>query len=608
MLKLRFVEPQPIGASRDLSQQAELKKYHTPDLYFERQRDEKKRRSGLERASIDTTAFLGYATRGPIGTPIRITSWKSYETLFGGFNAEYLLPQAVFSFFCQGGREAMVLRVGRTTGPDAARAASVTLKDLYGRPTLKLSARDPGKWGRSIKVNVSSASRPPKTHIVGTLEKGATEAFVGFTKGFEPGATVRISSGARSEYVRVTEVKRKRICWDAKQGLRGVYEEASAEGVELKVTVTSPFGFEIHDNLVFEKNHPRDLARVICENSNVIEAEDLGSRTPAPFNMPQADVEQALGGGSDGSAEISPSDFQGTADLQERTGLFALEAYEDVGMICLPDLQTAMDRGALSEQDFEAVQHMVVDFCERWKMSVAILDFPRNFGLEEARDWRDRFDSKYAAFYYPWIVAQDPEGNGAGTQLVPPCGHVAGLTSYVDNEYGVHRAAANLVLKNALGLERLLTKDIIDVLAPEGINCFRNFRGRGIRPWGVRTVSSDTAWQHLNVRRLFIMVERSIAEGTEWAVFEPNTWDTWKTVERQVSGFLYRMWRDGMLQGSVPEEAFFVRCDEALNTQETRDAGEFHCEIGIAAVRPAEFIVFRIGQQAADIITEEPVA
>jgi len=173
---------------------------------------------------------------------------------------------------------------------------------------------------------------------------------------------------------------------------------------------------------------------------------------------------------------------------------------------------------------------------------------------------------------------------------------------------GVHRVAANLPLNGVIGLERELNKDLLDWLAPEGVNCSRNFRGRGIRPWGARTLASDRQWVHLNVRRLFIMIERTIAEGCEWAVFEPNTPRTWKAVERQVSAFLYKLWKEGMLQGEVPEQAFYVRCDESLNPPEVRDAGEFHCEVGLAAVRPAEFIVFRIGQMAKDIITEEPVS
>jgi phage tail sheath protein FI len=587
--------------------------YRTPDLYFEKQTGPAARRGRLERAKIDVTAFLGFAVRGPIGRPVRLTSWKSFEAIFGGFTSDYYLPQSVFAFFANGGREAVVIRVAKAEGEKAAQAARVVLKDLYGRNTLKVTAKDPGQWGNRIKVRVTSASRPPRTPLKVALAKGATEAFVDITRGFEPGAIVRITEGARQEYVRLTGVERKRLTWAAKEGLRGEYADlssASIEAVEVQLTVQSPFGFEIHDNLVFDPRHPRALVKVVNERSTTVKLEDLGSRTPGPFNHPQADVDEALAGGTDGVGDSTPGDFIGRDDgLGNRSGLLALEDHEDVGMICLPDLQSGLERGEFKDDgDIEAVQRAVVDYCERHKTCVAILDVPKGFDVDQALDWRARFDSKYGALYYPWLRVQDTSGPAGATRLVPPCGHVAGLTAQVDEESGVHRAAANLVLKDVLGLERELTKDQTDVLAPEGVNCFRAFRGRGIRPWGARTLSSDTSWAHLNVRRLFVMVERSIAEGCEWAVFENNTWDLWKAVERQISTFLYQCWREGMLVGQVPEQAFYVRCDEELNPPERREAGEFHCEIGLAPVRPAEFLVFRIGQQAKDIITEEPVS
>lgn len=587
--------------------------HRTPDLYFEKQTSGQPVRGGrLEKAKIDTTAFLGFTVRGPMCRPVRLTSWKSFEAIFGGHTSDYYLPQAVFAFFANGGREAVVIRVARAEGEAAAQPARVVLKDLYGRNTLKVMAREPGQWGNRIKVRVSAASRPPKTTLKEALAKGATEAKVELTRGFEPGSVVRISEGARQEYVRLETVERKRITWSGREGLRGEYTDltsATIEAVEVQLTVQSPFGYEIHDNLVFDPRHPRAMVKVVNERSTIVKLEDMGSRTPGPFNLPQADVDETLAAGSDGVGQATPADFIGRDDgLGNRTGLLSLEDHDDVGLICLPDLQAGLEKGEFKDEgDVEAVQRAVIDFCERQKTCVALLDVPRGFDVDQALDWRARFDSKYAALFYPWLRVQDAAA-GSGTRLVPPCGHIAGLTSQVDQEFGVHRAAANLVVNNVLGLERDLSKDYTDMLAPEGVNCFRAFRGRGIRPWGARTISSNTAWAHLNVRRLFIMVERSISEGCEWAVFETNNWDLWKAVERQISTFLYQCWREGMLVGQVPEEAFYVRCDEALNPPETREAGEFHCEIGLAAVRPAEFLVFRIGQQAKDMITEEPVS
>lgn len=588
--------------------------YRTPDLYFEKQTTGAPARQGrLEKARIDTTAFLGFSVRGPVNRPVRLTSWKSFEAIFGGHTSDYYLPQAVFAFFANGGREALVIRVARADGDAAAQAARVVLKDLYGRNTLKVVAREPGQWGNRVKVRLGPASRPPRTGLKMTLARGATEAMVDLTRGFEPGAVVRISEGARQEYVRLETVERKKVTWSAREALRGDYTDlaqVTLEAVEVQLTVQSPFGFEIHDNLVYDPRHPRALLKVVNERSTTVRLEDLGSRTPSPFNIPQAEVDETLAGGTDGVGKATPGDFIGRDDgLGSRTGLLALEDHEDVGLICVPDLQAGLEKGEFKDEgDVEAVQQAVIDFCERHKTAVALLDVPRGYDVDQALDWRVRFDSKYAALFYPWLRVQDTSGRPGATRLVPPCGHMAGLTSSVDQEHGVHRAAANLVLRDVLGLERELTKDQTDVLAPDGVNCFRAFRGRGIRPWGARTVSSNTLWQHLSVRRLFIMIERTIAEGCEWAVFENNNWDLWKAVERQISTFLYQCWREGMLVGQVPEQAFYVRCDESLNPPEVREAGEFHCEIGLAAVRPAEFLVFRIGQQAKDIITEEPVS
>lgn len=587
--------------------------HRTPDLYFEKQTSAVPRSHALEKARIDTTAFLGFTVRGPINKPVRVTSWKSFEAIFGGSSAEYYLPSSVFGYFSNGGREAVIVRVACADGDKQATCARTTMKDLYGRASLKVEAKDPGQWGNKIKVRIGPASRPPRTSLKAALEKGATEAYVDITRGFEVGAVVRITEGGRSEYVKLEKVERKKLSWAAREALRGEYTDLTTvtiEAVEVQLQVSSPFGFELHDNLVYDTRHERALVRVVNERSALVKLADLGSRTPAPYNIPQTDVEESLAGGTDGTGNATPGDFIGRDDgLGHRTGLLALQDHEDVGMVCVPDLQSGLERGEFKDEaDLEAVQKAVIDYCERVKTSVAILDVPKGYTDDQALDWRSRFDSKYAAIYYPWILVQDQAGKKGATRLVPPCGHVAGLAAHLDNEEGVHRAAANVAIKDVIGLERELIKDVTDNLAPDGVNCFRSFRGRGIRPWGARTLSSDSQWAHLNVRRLFIMVERTIAEGCEWAVFENNTWELWKAVERQINTFLYDIWREGMLVGEVPEQAFYVRCDEELNPPELREAGEFHCEIGLAAVRPAEFLIFRIGQQAKDVITEEPVS
>jgi phage tail sheath protein FI len=219
---------------------------------------------------------------------------------------------------------------------------------------------------------------------------------------------------------------------------------------------------------------------------------------------------------------------------------------------------------------------------------------------QQIRDWRNdvaMYDSAFAAMYYPWIKVENPIGNNGDREvLIPPSGHVAGLWARVDESRGVWKAPANEVLQGVLDVECNTTQAEQGLLNPLGINCIRPFGSRGIRVWGGRTLSSDPEWRYLNVRRLFNMVEASIMDGTQWVVFEPNDHNTWSAVTRNLTAFLTDLWRQGALFGATREEAFFVRCDETTNPPEARDQGRLTCEVGIAPVKPAEFVVFRVSQ------------
>jgi phage tail sheath protein FI len=186
--------------------------------------------------------------------------------------------------------------------------------------------------------------------------------------------------------------------------------------------------------------------------------------------------------------------------------------------------------------------------------------------------------------------------------LIPPAGHVAGIMARTDIERGVHKAPANEVVRSALDLEFPITKGMQDILNPRGVNCIRDFRadGRGIRLWGARTMSSDPMWKYVNVRRLFIFVEESIDQGTQWVVFEPNDFATWAAVTRTITNFLTTVWRSGALMGLTAGEAFFVKCDRTTMTQDDIDNGRLICYIGIAPVKPAEFVIFRISQKTME--------
>ncbi len=603
-----------------------VQEIRTPDVYFERApRTERGQR--LEKVRIDVAGFLGFASRGPVGTPTRLTSWRAFEDIFGGFAPHCFLPQSVFGFFANGGEVCYVVRVAQLEGGDAAAPSSAKVRDLYGRPTIEVVARDPGTWGNKLKVRAVSASKPPRTGVRDDLALGATEIHVHVTKGFEPRAAIKISDGDKTEYAVIERVERKCLFIRRDDEVKATYDAArtTVEGVEVQLQVSSRDQFEIHDNLALVPGHPRSLVERINAGSRLVRVNDLASTTPAPFNLPVLDAEEALTGGRDGVGGATAKDFIGwDRGPNDRTGLHAFEDVEEIGLLCAPDLTSipaAASKDAekplqkivvlrpvrlRDEREIEAVQQELVSFCERKKTLFAILDPPPALDADQVLDWRSRFDTKYAACYWPWLRVLDPLSRAI--KVVPPCGHVAGLYARSDHEQGVHKAPANDVLNDVIALDREVSKDVTDQLAPEGVNCIRALRGRGIRVWGARTLSSDTQWEHLNVRRLFIMVERTIAEGTEWAVFENNDWYLWKAVEREVSRFLTGIWKEGMLLGAVPEEAYYIRCDENTNPPQARDAGELVCDIGIAAVRPAEFIVFRIGQRTQDIITEEPVS
>ena len=218
--------------------------------------------------------------------------------------------------------------------------------------------------------------------------------------------------------------------------------------------------------------------------------------------------------------------------------------------------------------------------------------------IEGVREFRDNLDTKYAALYYPWVEVRDPSVKR--NVMVGPSGHMAGLYARVDVERGVHKAPANEVIRGITKIAQDVTKREQDMLNPKGINALRAFPGRGNRVWGARTISSDSSWKYINVRRLFIFVEESIDEGTQWVVFEPNDEPLWARVRQTITNFLTSVWRTGALQGTKADEAFFVKCDRSTMTQDDIDNGRLICVIGIAPVKPAEFVIFRIQQKTLE--------
>jgi hypothetical protein len=301
------------------------------------------------------------------------------------------------------------------------------------------------------------------------------------------------------------------------------------------------------------------------------------------------------GGTATTPTRVTPDEYVGNS--ADRTGFGGLEAVEEITMLAAPDLMALYQRGVIDLEGVKAVQLAIIAHCELMGDRVAILDAPPDYNAQQVKEWRQDkagYDSKYATLYWPWIKVFDPIAGQAA--FVPPSGHMAGIWARSDGERGVHKAPANEIVRGVISLELNLTRAEHDQLNPIGVNCIRTFPGRGIRVWGARTLSSDPAWRYLNVRRLFNYIEESILLGTQWVVFEPNDMDLWERVKRTIGAFLVRTWRDGALFGASPAEAFYVKCDGENNTAETIDAGQLIVDIGIAPVKPAEFVIFRLAQ------------
>jgi len=272
--------------------------------------------------------------------------------------------------------------------------------------------------------------------------------------------------------------------------------------------------------------------------------------------------------------------------------LKAFEDIDDISIIAAPGSTYNWDKGYLD--DASTITNLLIAHAEYMRYRIAVLDCGDGQTIADVREMRGRIDSSYAALYYPWIRILDPVTRQEIN--LPPSGFVAGIYARSDINRGVYKAPANEVVTLALGFEKMINSSQQAVLNPEGINCFRYFVDRGFRLWGARTASSDPEWKYVNLRRYFAYLEHSLDKGTQWAVFEPNGEALWANVRRTVEDFLLNEWQSGALLGDKPEKAYFVRCDRTTMTQNDLDNGRLVCLVGVAPLRPAEFVIFRIGQ------------
>ena len=303
-----------------------------------------------------------------------------------------------------------------------------------------------------------------------------------------------------------------------------------------------------------------------------------------------------LAGGNDGLLP-GRTEYEGRADPTQdySTGFKQFESIEDISIVAAPGstwlASTRVD-------DVAAITNLLIAHAEKMRYRIAIIDPPEGQKIADVRKLKAKLDSKYAALYYPWVTVFD--GVTRQPLNLPPSGFVAGIYARNDTERAVYKAPANEVVRGAIGFETLINTAQQEVLNPEGINAFRFFEGRGNRLWGARTISSDPEWKYVNLRRYFAYLERSVDKGTQWAVFEPNGEALWANVRATIRDFLMNEWANGALLGDKPEKAFFVRCDRSTMTQNDLDNGRLVCLIGVAPLRPAEFVIFRIGQWTAD--------
>jgi uncharacterized protein len=526
----------------------------------------------IEGVGTAVAAFVGLTASGPLNTPTLVSNWTQFVDAFTDkaeqakiddlarrnaitdeeaterkaslrldpFVTGAYLPHAVYGYFQNGGGNAYIVRVGSdgADGKDAGEmpAARGELPAESGPDKdfpYRITSLLPGTAGNDITVEVTHPEPPADS-----TDGGTGDVF---------NLTVRPGSG----------------------------EPETFEGLTTK-------------------KGRRNAVTVVKEQSKLIKLEEV--TTGGALERPAAGSVNLSGGASPAVPDdLGADDFIG--DVSQRRGTGGLETIEEITMVAAPDLSSAYERQLIDLQQFQAVQLAMIAHCELMGDRMAILDPPPNLDAQQIKAWRVEeagYDSKYAALYWPRIVITDPS---TGQSIkAPPCGHVAGIWARNDDERGVHKAPANEVVRGTVDLERMITKNEHDLLNPIGVNCIRAFPGRGIRVYGARTLSSDPAWRYVNVRRLFNYLEKSILTNTDWAVFEPNDRALWAKLRRTIASFLVLEWRKGALFGATPAEAFFVKCDDETNPAEAIDAGQVMCQIGVAPVKPAEFVIFQLAQ------------
>lgn len=574
-----------------------MPEYFSPGVYVE-EIDNAPRT--VEGVGTSTAGFVGMAERGPVGgAPTLVTNYRSFLRQFGGALSEYThgeyryLAGSVEQFFANGGTRCYIARVI----PEDALASSKKMG------ILSITAADPGKWGNRIQVSLKSVT---KRKMQLTKKDGDTVYTAKSVEGFREGDIVTFNG----EYNRIAMIYDNQVTFEAKFKGNPVDEALIPKtvinlvtfdmtvrynervenffDVTLNPAAKSFIGNKLSGSTLIkaeisevkERNEKNEKGEQIAVISNPVEAILGKGVTEGTF---------ILEGGSDGSiSKVTAGTFIGDGDGPNgRTGIQAFLENDTINLLAVPGV-------AIPE-----VQLAMITHCENLKNRFAVLDMPRDMKkVEELLEYRSVFESTYAAIYHPWIQVFDRSANKP--DYLPPSGAVLGVYARTDQTRGVHKAPANEAIA-CTGLSVNYTKDEQDLLNPASVNLIRNIPGEGIRVWGARTVSSNSSFRYVNVRRLFIYVMESIKASTNWVVFEPNDNTLWQRVDLTISAFLEGMWRTGMLAGGSPGEAYFVEIGPGTTmTMDDIRAGRLICNIGIAPSRPAEFVIFRLMQHTSD--------
>ncbi len=577
-----------------------MAEYFSPGVYVE-EYDNSPR--SIEGVGTSTGGFVGLAEKGPTkGAPQLVTSFKSFKQQFGGFLSEYThgeyryLANAVEQFFINGGTRCYVSRVA----PEDAVCASKKMG------ILTVKAANEGKWGNRIQISLKTVAKK-KMQLLEAVGKNVYKAKS--AEGFREGDIVEFNG----EYNRISMIYDEQITFENKFKADPVDADMIPKNVVKLVTFDMQVRYnDVQENffdLTLNSSSPAYVASRLAGSKLVnIEAKAVkeataksadGAKDEAPVKEIGNPVENILGkgitegsftleGGSDGSiGKVNALTFIGKDDGPEgRTGIQSFLENDNVNILAIPGV-------TIPEVIVALIAH-----CENTKSRFAVIDMPKEmYKTDELIKYRGLIDSTYAAMYHPWIQVFDRGSNKA--DFVPPSGAVMGVYSRTDITRGVHKAPANEAIF-CTGVKVNYTKDEQDILNPEGINLIRVIPGEGIRVWGARTASQNSAFKYVNIRRLFIYVMESIKASTNWVVFEPNDNTLWQRVSLTITSFLDGLWRTGMLTGGSPGEAYFVEIGPSTMTADDIKNGRLICNIGIAPSRPAEFVIFRLTQHTSE--------